>query len=69
IYEVWTEFEAFEELRMKAISNDDERVANDLNKGKSDSNSSSVFGSNISTANFPVDYGNDAHSSNDFVAN
>ncbi|GKE23048.1 ribonuclease H-like domain-containing protein, partial [Tanacetum coccineum] len=50
------------------ISNDDERVANDLNKDKSDSSSSSVFGSNINTADFPVDYGNDADSSDDLVA-
>ncbi|GKB11496.1 ribonuclease H-like domain-containing protein [Tanacetum coccineum] len=50
------------------ISNDDERVANDLNKDKSDSSSSSVFGSNINTANFPVDYGNDVDSSNDLVS-
>ncbi|GJS92005.1 ribonuclease H-like domain-containing protein [Tanacetum coccineum] len=50
------------------IPNNDERVANDLNKGKSDSSSSSVSGSNINTADFPVDYGNDADNSNDFVA-
>ncbi|GJY54846.1 hypothetical protein Tco_0446510 [Tanacetum coccineum] len=50
------------------IPNDDERVANDLNKGKSDSSSSSVSGSNINTADFPVDYGNDADSSDEFVA-
>ncbi|GKC33118.1 ribonuclease H-like domain-containing protein [Tanacetum coccineum] len=37
-------------------ANDDERVANDLNKDKSDSSSSSVSGSNINT----VDSGNDA---------
>ncbi|GJV17424.1 ribonuclease H-like domain-containing protein, partial [Tanacetum coccineum] len=51
----------------KKIPNDDERVANDLNKGKSDSSSSSVSGSNVNTADFPVDSGNDADSSNDFV--
>ncbi|GJW80502.1 ribonuclease H-like domain-containing protein [Tanacetum coccineum] len=50
------------------IPNDDERVANDLNKGKSNSSSSSVSGSNIKTADFLVDSGNDADSSNDFVA-
>nr|GEZ50916.1 hypothetical protein [Tanacetum cinerariifolium] len=41
---------------------------NDLNKGKSDSSSSSESSSNINTDDFPVDYGNDADSSNDFVA-
>ncbi|GJV33268.1 ribonuclease H-like domain-containing protein [Tanacetum coccineum] len=50
------------------ISNNDERVANDLNKGKSDSSNSSVSGSNINTADFPVDSGNDADSSVDLVA-
>ncbi|GKB79320.1 ribonuclease H-like domain-containing protein, partial [Tanacetum coccineum] len=50
------------------IHNDDERVVNDLNKGKSDSSSSSESGSNINTADFPVDSENDADSSNDFVA-
>ncbi|GJV57395.1 ribonuclease H-like domain-containing protein [Tanacetum coccineum] len=50
------------------ISNDDERVANDLNKDKSDSSSSSVSGSNINTADFPVDYGNDVDSSDNIVA-
>ncbi|GKD99512.1 ribonuclease H-like domain-containing protein, partial [Tanacetum coccineum] len=34
------------------IPNDDERVANDLNKGKSDSSSSSESRSNINTADF-----------------
>nr|GFA92722.1 ribonuclease H-like domain-containing protein [Tanacetum cinerariifolium] len=48
--------------------NDDEGVANDLNKGKSDSSSSSVSGSNLNTAEFPVDFGNDADSSDGFVA-
>ncbi|GJY72785.1 ribonuclease H-like domain-containing protein [Tanacetum coccineum] len=51
------------------IPNDDERVANDLNKGKSDSSSSSESGNNTNTADFPVDYGNDADSSNNFVVN
>ncbi|GJS05256.1 ribonuclease H-like domain-containing protein [Tanacetum coccineum] len=50
------------------IPKDDERVANDLNKGKSDSSSSSESGSNINAADFSVDSGNDADSSNDFVA-
>ncbi|GKC34259.1 ribonuclease H-like domain-containing protein, partial [Tanacetum coccineum] len=50
------------------IPSDDERVADDLNKGKSDSSSSSESGSNINTVDFPVDSGNDADSSNDFVA-
>ncbi|GJW73842.1 ribonuclease H-like domain-containing protein [Tanacetum coccineum] len=50
------------------IPYDDERVANDLNKGKSDSSSSSVFGSNINIADFLVDYENDADSSDEFVA-
>nr|GEV05341.1 ribonuclease H-like domain-containing protein [Tanacetum cinerariifolium] len=50
------------------ISNDDERVANDLNKDKSDSNNPSVSGSNINTADLPADSGNDADSSDDLVA-
>ncbi|GKC02397.1 ribonuclease H-like domain-containing protein [Tanacetum coccineum] len=50
------------------ISNDDERVANDLDKDKSNSTSSSVFGSNINTADFPVDSGNDVDSSDNIVA-
>ncbi|GKC19958.1 ribonuclease H-like domain-containing protein [Tanacetum coccineum] len=45
---------------------------NNLNrdqKSQSDSSSSSVFGSNVNTANFPVDNpGNDADSSDNFVA-
>ncbi|GKC54903.1 ribonuclease H-like domain-containing protein [Tanacetum coccineum] len=53
---------------LRNISNDDERVANDLNKDKSDSSSSYVSGSNINTANFLVDSGNDADSSNDLVS-
>ncbi|GJT89708.1 ribonuclease H-like domain-containing protein [Tanacetum coccineum] len=57
----------FFDIEYPEIPNDDERVANDLNKGKSDSSSSSVSGSNINTADFPVDSGNDADSSNDFV--
>nr|GEX55542.1 ribonuclease H-like domain-containing protein [Tanacetum cinerariifolium] len=38
------------------------------NKGKSDSSSSSESGCNINTADFLVDFRNDADSSNDFVA-
>ncbi|GKB46403.1 ribonuclease H-like domain-containing protein [Tanacetum coccineum] len=53
---------------LRNIPNDDERVANDLNKGKSDSSSSFVSGSNINTANFPVDSGNDDDSTDDLVA-
>nr|GEW50686.1 hypothetical protein [Tanacetum cinerariifolium] len=49
------------------IPNDDERVANDMNKGKSVSSNSSESGSNIIAANFLVDSKNDADSSNDFV--
>ncbi|GKE28035.1 ribonuclease H-like domain-containing protein [Tanacetum coccineum] len=56
------------DIEYPEIPNDDERVANDKNKGKNNSSSSSVSGSNINTANFPVDSGNDADSSNDFVA-
>ncbi|GJW49543.1 ribonuclease H-like domain-containing protein [Tanacetum coccineum] len=45
------------------------RVANDLNKNKSDSSSSSVSGSNINTANFPVNNSeNDADNSDELVA-
>ncbi|GJS35501.1 ribonuclease H-like domain-containing protein [Tanacetum coccineum] len=57
----------FFDIEYPKIPNDDERVANDLNKGKSDSSSSSESGNNINTADFPVDSGNDADSSNDFV--
>ncbi|GJV67222.1 ribonuclease H-like domain-containing protein [Tanacetum coccineum] len=58
----------FFDIEYPEIPNNDERVANDLNKGKSDSSSSCDSGSNINTADFPVDFGNDAYSSNDFVA-
>nr|GEY53085.1 ribonuclease H-like domain-containing protein [Tanacetum cinerariifolium] len=58
----------FFDIKYLEIPNDDERVANDLNKCKSDSSSSSEFGSNINTADFPVVFGNDADYSNDFVA-
>ncbi|GKB69617.1 ribonuclease H-like domain-containing protein, partial [Tanacetum coccineum] len=57
----------FFDIEYPEIPNDDERVANDLNKGKSDSSSSSESGNNINTADFPVDSGNDADSSSDFV--
>ncbi|GJR87878.1 ribonuclease H-like domain-containing protein [Tanacetum coccineum] len=58
----------FFDIEYSKIPNDDERVANDLNNGKSDSNSSSMSGSNINTADFPVDSGNDADSSDDLVS-
>ncbi|GJR60067.1 ribonuclease H-like domain-containing protein [Tanacetum coccineum] len=58
----------FFDIEYPEIPNDDERVTNDLNKGNSDSSSSSMSGNNINTADFLVDYGNDADSSNDFVA-
>nr|GEW30909.1 ribonuclease H-like domain-containing protein [Tanacetum cinerariifolium] len=58
----------FIDIEYHEISNDDERVANDLNKGKSDSSIFSVSGSNIITTDFPVDYGNDVDSSDDLVA-
>nr|GEV38796.1 ribonuclease H-like domain-containing protein [Tanacetum cinerariifolium] len=56
------------DIEYPEIYNDDERVANDLNKDKSDSSSSSVSGNNINTADFPVDFGNDADSSENLVA-
>ncbi|GJR36406.1 ribonuclease H-like domain-containing protein [Tanacetum coccineum] len=52
----------FFDIEYPEIANDDERVANDLNKDKSDSSSSSVSCSNINTVDFPVDSGNDADS-------
>ncbi|GKA70029.1 ribonuclease H-like domain-containing protein, partial [Tanacetum coccineum] len=58
----------FFDIEYLKIPNDDERVANSLNKGKSDSNNSSVSGSNINTADFPVNSGNDADSSDELVA-
>ncbi|GJR11781.1 ribonuclease H-like domain-containing protein [Tanacetum coccineum] len=58
----------FFDIKYPEIPNNNERVANDLNKGKSDSTSSSESGSNINTAVFPVDSGNDADSINDFIA-
>ncbi|GKD29682.1 ribonuclease H-like domain-containing protein [Tanacetum coccineum] len=56
------------DIEYPEIANDDERVANNLNKDKSDNSSSSVSGSNINTADFPVDSGNDADSSDRLVA-
>ncbi|GJV29514.1 ribonuclease H-like domain-containing protein [Tanacetum coccineum] len=58
----------FFDIEYPEIPNDDERVANDLNKNKSDSSRSSVSGSNNNTADFPVTSGNDVDSSDDFVA-
>ncbi|GKB14076.1 ribonuclease H-like domain-containing protein [Tanacetum coccineum] len=58
----------FFNIEYPEIPNDDERVANSLNKGKSDSSSSSVSGSNINTADFLVDSENDADSSDELVA-
>ncbi|GKE05834.1 ribonuclease H-like domain-containing protein, partial [Tanacetum coccineum] len=58
----------FFDIEYPEIPNDDERVANDLNKGKSDSSSSFVSGSNINTTDFLVDSGNDADSSDGLVA-
>nr|GEV76586.1 ribonuclease H-like domain-containing protein [Tanacetum cinerariifolium] len=58
----------FSDIEYLDIPNDDERVANDLNKDTSDNNSSSVSGSNINTADFSVDFGNDADSSDELVA-
>ncbi|GJQ95627.1 ribonuclease H-like domain-containing protein [Tanacetum coccineum] len=49
----------FFDIEYPEMPNDDERVANDLNKGKRDISSSSVSGSNINTADFPVDSRND----------
>ncbi|GJX83873.1 ribonuclease H-like domain-containing protein [Tanacetum coccineum] len=57
----------FFDIEYREISNDDERVANDLNKDKSDSSSSSMSGCNINSSDFPVDSGNDADSSDDLV--
>ncbi|GJW74648.1 ribonuclease H-like domain-containing protein [Tanacetum coccineum] len=57
----------FFDIEYPEMPNDDERVANDLNKGESNSCSSYVSSSNINTADSPVDYGNDADSSNELV--
>ncbi|GJX57430.1 ribonuclease H-like domain-containing protein [Tanacetum coccineum] len=54
----------FFDIEYPEIPNDDERVANNLNKNKSDSRRSSVSGSNINTTDFLVDNTrNDADSS------
>ncbi|GJW98934.1 ribonuclease H-like domain-containing protein [Tanacetum coccineum] len=58
----------FFDIEYPEISNDDEKASNDLNKGKSDSSSSSVSGSNVNTDDFPVDSGNDADSSDGLVS-
>ncbi|GKC67058.1 hypothetical protein Tco_1099656, partial [Tanacetum coccineum] len=59
----------FFDIEYPEIPNDDERVANDLNKNKSNSSSSSVSGSNINTADVPIDNSrNDADSSDELVA-
>nr|GEV29805.1 ribonuclease H-like domain-containing protein [Tanacetum cinerariifolium] len=58
----------FVDIEYPEIPNNDERVANDLNKDKSESNSSFVSGSNINTADFLVDSPNDADSIDDLVA-
>ncbi|GJS63128.1 ribonuclease H-like domain-containing protein [Tanacetum coccineum] len=58
----------FIDIEYPGIPNDDERVANKLNKDKSDSSNSSVSGSNINTADFPVENsGNDADSTDELV--
>ncbi|GJR55062.1 ribonuclease H-like domain-containing protein, partial [Tanacetum coccineum] len=58
----------FFDIEYLEIPNNDERVANDLNKDNSDSSSSSVSGSITNIVDFPVDYGNDADSSDGLVA-
>ncbi|GJS53668.1 ribonuclease H-like domain-containing protein [Tanacetum coccineum] len=62
----------FFDIGYPEIPNDDESIDNNLNrdqKSQSDSSSSSVSGSNVNTADFPVDNpGNDADSSDNFVA-
>ncbi|GKC64746.1 ribonuclease H-like domain-containing protein, partial [Tanacetum coccineum] len=58
----------FFDIEYPDISNNDERVANDLNNGKSDSSSSSMPGRNTNTSDFPVDSKNDADSSDNLVA-
>ncbi|GJV23341.1 ribonuclease H-like domain-containing protein [Tanacetum coccineum] len=57
----------FFDIEYPEIPNDDERVPNDLNKGKSDSSSSSVSGSNINTVDFSINSRNDADRSNELV--
>ncbi|GJZ54151.1 ribonuclease H-like domain-containing protein, partial [Tanacetum coccineum] len=62
----------FFDIKYPEIPNDDETVDNNLNrdqKSQSDSSSFSVSGSNVNTADFPVDNPkNDADSSDEFVA-
>ncbi|GJZ41064.1 ribonuclease H-like domain-containing protein [Tanacetum coccineum] len=58
----------FFDIEYPEMLNDDERVANDLNKGNSNSNISSMSGSNFNTTDFPVGSGNDADSSDGLVA-
>nr|GEV89622.1 ribonuclease H-like domain-containing protein [Tanacetum cinerariifolium] len=58
----------FFDIKYLEISNDNERIANDMNKGKSDSSSYSVCGNNINTTDFLVDSKNDDDSSDDLVA-
>ncbi|GJV58954.1 ribonuclease H-like domain-containing protein, partial [Tanacetum coccineum] len=62
----------FFDIGYPKIPNDDESIDNNLNrdqKSQSDSSSSFVSGSNVNTADFPVDNpGNDANSSDNFVA-
>ncbi|GJX30973.1 ribonuclease H-like domain-containing protein [Tanacetum coccineum] len=61
-------FENIFPFKDSEIPNNDERVANDLNNGKSDSSSSSMPGRNTNTSDFPVDSKNDADSSDNLVA-
>ncbi|GKA50903.1 ribonuclease H-like domain-containing protein, partial [Tanacetum coccineum] len=68
IYKKYVNHINFFDIEYPEIPNDDERVANDLNKDKSESISSSVSGSNINTADFSVDSENDADSSDGLVA-
>ncbi|GJR89087.1 ribonuclease H-like domain-containing protein [Tanacetum coccineum] len=56
----------FFDIEYPEIPNDDERVANDLNKGKSDSSSSFESGNNINTVDFLVDSENDADSTSKY---
>nr|GEV72017.1 hypothetical protein [Tanacetum cinerariifolium] len=58
----------FFDVEYPEMLNEDERVANDLNKLKSDSSSSSVSGSNLNVTDFSIDSGNDADSSDGLVA-
>ncbi|GJT19911.1 ribonuclease H-like domain-containing protein [Tanacetum coccineum] len=62
----------FFDVEYPEMPNDDERVDTNLNndqKSQSDSSNSSVSGSDVNTADFPVvNPGNDAYSSDDIVA-